>query len=101
MVKRYAASVALVAILMVGSASAQTDRAADKAAVEKTVKEFITSFSTNDTKKGASFIHEPWMQIGIGKVVLNTAEAEKVITDARNSLTKDYDHFNFKQLSGK
>lgn len=101
MIGRYAASAALVAILIMGPASSQTDRAADKAAVEKTVTEFITSFATNDVKKTASYIHEPWMQIGIGKVVPNTAEAEKVITESRNTLPKDYDRFNVKQLSGR
>ena len=102
MLKRYAASAAaLVAILIVGLANAQTDRAADKAAVEKTAKEFITSFATNDDKKVVSYIHEPWMQIGTGKVLNTTAEAEKWVAEFRKTLPKDYDHLNVKQLSSK
>ena len=100
MVKRYAASVALVAILIAGSASAQTDRAADKAAVEKTVRELGTNFVTNDDKKAASYFYEPWMQIGTGKV-LNSAEAEKAMGDLRKSLPKEYEHYSYKQLSAK
>src|ERR1044072_8041428 len=92
---------ALAAILIAGSANAQTDRAADKAAVEKTVKELVTTYVTNDDKKIASYFHEPWMQIGTGKVLNTTAEAEKSIAEGRKSLPKDYDRFNIKQLSAK
>src|SRR5262245_55054914 len=102
MIRRLAASAAaLVAILIVGLANAQTDRAADKAAVEKTVKEFVTNFATNDVKKVVSYIHEPWMQIGLGKVVLNAAEAEKVIAEARSTMPKDYVQFSIKQSSAR
>ena len=102
MIKRHVASAAaLVAILIVGPANAQTNRAADKTAVEKTVKEFVTNFSTNEDKKVVSYIHEPWMQIGTGKVVPNSAEAEKVIAEFRSTLPKDFDHFTFKQTSAR
>ena len=103
MLKRYAVSAAaLVAILIVGPANAQSDRAADKAAAEKTVREFVTSFATatNDDKKIVSYIYEPWMQLGTGKV-LNHAEAEKNVAEFRSTFPKDYDHLNVKQLSGK
>src|SRR6186713_3300997 len=92
---------ALAAILIAGSANAQTDRAADKAAVEKTVKELVTTYATTDDKKFASYFHEPWMQIGTGRVLNTTAEAEKSIAEGRKSLPKDYEHFNVKQLSAK
>jgi len=102
MLKRCAVSAAaLVAILILGPANAQTDRAADKAAAEKTVKEFVTSFATNDDdKKIVSYIYEPWLQIGTGKA-LNKAEAEKNVAEFRSTFPKDYDHLNVKQLSGK
>ena len=101
MIKRLAASAAaLVAILIVGPANAQTDRAADKAAVEKKMKEYFTTFLANDDEKVASYFHEPWMQIGTGKA-LNTDEAEKWWAEFRKSRPKDYDHFNVKQLSVK
>ena len=96
-----ASAAALGAILIVGPASAQTDRAADKAAVERTVKEFVTNFITNDDKKVVSYIHEPWMLIGLGKVALNSAEAEKAIAETRSSLPKDYDRFIVKQSSAR
>lgn len=102
MIKRLAVpAAALVAILIVGLANAQTDRAADKAAVEKTVKETVTTFFVSDVKKVASYFHEPWMQIGTGKVLNTAEEAEKSVAEARKSLPKDYDHFNVKQLSAK
>ena len=102
MIKWHVTSAALlVAILIAGPANAQTDRAADKAAVEKTVKEFVTDYVTSDDKKVVSYIHEPWMQIGTGNVSNTRAEAEKVVAEARKTLPKDYDHFNFKQMSAK
>lgn len=102
MLKWYAASAAaLVAILIVGVANAQTDRAADKAAVEKTVNEFLMNFVTSDDKKVVSYIHDPWMQIGSGKVSNTRAQAEGLVAEARRNLPKDYDRFNVKQLSAK
>jgi hypothetical protein len=101
MIRRYAASAALVAILIVGPASAQTDRAADKAAVEKIVRESATNFRTDDDKKAASYFYEPWMQIGTGKVLNSSAEAEKWMAEFRKSLPKEYDHLSIKQLSAK
>jgi len=101
MIKRYAASAAaLVAILIVGLANAQTDRAADKEAVEKTMKEFLTTYLAKDDKTVAAYFREPWLQIGTG-TVLNKAEAEKWWADFRKSLPKDIDRFNVKQLSSK
>jgi hypothetical protein len=102
MIKRLAAAAAaLAAILIVGLANAQTDRVADKTAVEKTVKEVVTTFYFDDVKKVVSYFHEPWMQIGTGKVLNTAEEVEKWIAESRKSMTKDYDHFNAKQLSSK
>jgi triosephosphate isomerase len=87
--------------LIAGPASAQTDRAADKAVVEKTVREFTTSYATkDDDKKIVSYVYEPWLQIGTGKA-LNKAEAEKTVAEFRSTFPKDYDHLNVKQLSSK
>ena len=89
MIKRLAATAAaaLIAILIVGLANAQTDRAADKAAVEKSVKEVVTTFYFDDVKKVASYFHEPWMQIGPGKVLNTFEEVEKSV----HSVTQVYD----------
>jgi hypothetical protein len=101
MIRRYAASAALVAILIAGPASAQTDRAADKAAAEKIVREQATTFLTNDDKKAASYFYVPWMQIGTGKTLNSAEEAEKFFAEFKKSLPKEYDHLTIKQLSAK
>jgi len=70
---------ALLGILVAASVKAQTpktDRVADKATVEQTIREYVGSFFSSDAKKIATFYNEPLMVVNTGKVYTTRAELE-------------------------
>lgn len=70
----------LLAVLSAVAAGAQVqlpERAAEKAVVDRTFRDYHAAYSEGDPKKVASYLNEPMMLAGISKVLSTTTEAEE------------------------
>ena len=81
--------VLVLGLLLTTSVQAQSqapnvDRAAEKAAVEQTFRDYSAAFWTGDMKKVTAFYNEPMMLASSGRVVTR-AEAEPIIERAREN----------------
>ena len=77
----------LLGLLISASAQAQApkvDRAAEKATVEQTFRDYSTAFWTADMKKVTTFYNEPMMLMPAGRVVTR-AEAEQIMERNREN----------------
>jgi ketosteroid isomerase-like protein len=66
-------------------ASLAQDRAADKAAAEKTLRDYVSMYMTGDPKKIAAYLNDPLMFLPNGTVT-SGAEAEESIIKFRDDL---------------
>jgi len=72
----------LLGVVATVPASAQlSDRAAEKAVVDRTFRDYHAAYSQGDPKKIASYFNEPMMITNVGKVMSTTAEAEERATE--------------------
>ena len=70
-----------------GAQAQPADRAAEKAVVDRTFRDYHAAYTEGAPKKVATYFNEPMMFAGVGRVLSTTAEAEewaaKFIADQR------------------
>jgi hypothetical protein len=77
----------LLGFLLTASAQAQApkdDRAAEKATVEQTFRDYAAAFWTDDMKKVTTYYNDPMMLMPAGRVVTR-AEAEQIMERNRDN----------------
>ena len=97
----FKASVMAIGIIMLTAGVSAQDRAADKAAVEATLKDLTASYAANDLKKVASLYNDPFLSVGQNKAI-TAADLEKWVQEVRDTFfPKDYVKFNLTNFSAK
>lgn len=80
---RSAGVLVLLGLLTIASVQAQApkvDRAAEKAVIDRTFRDYHATYSEGDPKKIAAYFNEPMMIANVGKVFSTTAEIEEWVT---------------------
>ena len=78
--------VGFLASVPVCAQAPKADRAADKATVEQTFREYMAAFSAGDPQKIATDYNEPMMLVPWGKVIGTKAELETWVQTVRRDL---------------